>query len=888
MVSAAVRGAATCLVTLGRPANSSTRTDAIYSADAIDLAPASSVRTWAYSDRRRVAHALLDAIGPAARRNGCVGLAHVASVRAVFAGCLLAAPTDSPAASFDVGSACPRVAVRFANILRVPPTAAIDPGAASALAEALVRAVANGREDGDHGVEDGDDAVEDGDDGVDDSEPDSEFVLVRRSSPLSRLVSRAGAVAELLSWSGESAAFPESSAEILAVACVEAGHASAAEALARDVPSLSRRLVEAHAELGNHRAARRVAAELEWDRTDDHSDILFDLESLRVADAFDPDAFANDAESTARVSERANGQTPPPLANILADANEGILVVDCASTLETARERARFATNDALFAADASRRCPSRRCPSSSVPSSSISSSSVSSSSFVSFVGLDCEWRPGVAGAPVELVQLAFGANRARSGRARAVILDCPALLGDAADASLAEATARFLAEVFSRAVIVGFGVAGDVERLFASYPERFRVPVVPVPGPMERSEPPPLRASGARDPSPFPDATCACAKDAAVSLGIPAAAAASLSSLCRAVLDGRALDKTQQKSDWARRPLTREQIAYAAADALAPAMAFHALAKVAKKSQKEDGRSGKRARDEGASDEGTSSETTNARVEDGNDDIIGRENDDVKNEHRKEDVETVASVVAFARAWTRRVNASRAIERSERSTPPPRTVDDVLAEIARVPGLALETWPRAEDARAEDVETRHDGDERRATLCKTLGVVVTGAGSNPGAPRFVVCALRAGDDARLDMDALADAVVRRRDERLDERLDEDDDERLDQRVSSASRVSSDERVFVRTSVRKVRCRMATRDELAREFGFPPGSMGPFGLRPDPSARRATFVDEDVFEGDAKKKVAVGGGASDVKVVGDAETLFRACGAVIARVSRRA
>ena len=205
--------------------------------------------------------------------------------------------------------------------------------------------------------------------------------------------------------------------------------------------------------------------------------------------------------------------------------------------------------------------------------------------------------------------------------------------------------------------------------------------------------------------------------------MGIPAAATASLSSLCRAVLDGRALDKTQQKSDWARRPLTREQIAYAAADALAPAMAFHALAKVAKKSQKEDGRSGKRTRDEGASDEGASDEgasfeTTNARVEDGNDVIVGRENDDVKNERRKEDVETVASVVAFARAWTRRVNASRAIERSERSAPPPRTVDDVLAEIARVPGLALETWPRAADARAEDVEGEGVATETNARRC--------------------------------------------------------------------------------------------------------------------------------------------------------------------------
>ena len=83
---------------------------------------------------------------------------------------------------------------------------------------------------------------------------------------------------------------------------------------------------------------------------------------------------------------------------------------------------------------------------------------------------------------------------------------------------------------------------------------------------------------------------------------------------------------------------------------------------------------------------------------------------------------------------------------------------------------------------------------------------------------------------------------------------------------------------------------MARRGTNSREFGSP-GSMGPFGLRTDPSARRATFVDEDVVEGrSAKKRVAVGGGASDVKVVGDAETLFRACGsrAGRARVSRRA
>ena len=920
LVSAAVRGAASCLVTLDRSAD---RAD-----DETTTPASSSVRTWAYSDRRRVAHALLDALGPAARRNGCVGLAHVASVRAVFAGCLLAPSPDAAsggsnvvpaAATFHVGLACPRVAVRFANILRVPPSAAIDPGAATALAEALVRAVANA--DGDQ-VKVGD-AL--GRRPFDDGFELDGFELDRggavsvsllsddtiRSPPPSNVraacVSRAGAVAELLSWSGESSAFPESSAEVLAVACVEAGHASAAEALARDVPSLSRRLVEAHADLGNHRAARRVAAELECDRTDDHPDILFDLETLDAVAEEIAREKADDDPEDAKDPRDPKHPRPTPLANLLADSDEGILLVDCASTLETARERARIATDGALFADEVAGE-------SDESPPGRISRSEVSS--LATFVGLDCEWRPGVDHAPVELVQLAFGADRARVGFARAALLDCPALLGDAADASLAAATTRFLAEVFSRAVIVGFGVAADVERLFASYPDRFRVQVprtVPVRAPVQTPTPtptPPVVSS-------FPDATCACARDAAVSLGVPAAATASLSSLCRAVLDGRALDKTQQKSDWARRPLTREQIVYAATDALAPAMAFHKLAEVAKKSEARRGsiRLGPGA----ATTEKTTEKTREGEAADEGEENVG---DDCARDENADDavvasvVASASDVVAFARAWTRRVNVTRAIERS---APPPRTVDDVRAAIERVPGLALETWTTAANGNAEDEDEDDDGDEnedanddedddeddvkdgdvrdgsssadatarvrRRSggasvappgvTLCKTLGVVATGAGSNPAAPRFVVCALRAGDDARLDMDALADAIVR-------SRSDDDGEEPLS-KSSSASLPAKNKT----SSVRTVRCRMATRDELAREFGFPPGSMGPFGLRPDPSAPRATFVDEDVFEGDPKKKVAVGGGAPDVKVVGDAQTLFRACDAVVARVSRR-
>ena len=65
----------------------------------------------------------------------------------------------------------------------------------------------------------------------------------------------------------------------------------------------------------------------------------------------------------------------------------------------------------------------------------------------------------------MSVVQLAAGVAAAHEGGCRAVLLDCLALLGPAANDETAAATADFLAWVFSVAVMVGFGVAGDVTR---------------------------------------------------------------------------------------------------------------------------------------------------------------------------------------------------------------------------------------------------------------------------------------------------------------------------------------------------------------------------------------------------------------------------------------
>jgi len=109
--------------------------------------PTATTSSFAMCERRSVAHAVLDALGPAARRNGCVGPGFAASARAVF-NCMLTPaaathrlstrtsdastsdtnPTDTSFGIFGTrverrvfkkGGVCPRVAVRFSSILRL-------------------------------------------------------------------------------------------------------------------------------------------------------------------------------------------------------------------------------------------------------------------------------------------------------------------------------------------------------------------------------------------------------------------------------------------------------------------------------------------------------------------------------------------------------------------------------------------------------------------------------------------------------------------------------------------------------------------------------------------------------------------------------------------------
>ena len=107
---------------------------------------------------------------------------------------------------------------------------------------------------------------------------------------------------------------------------------------------------------------------------------------------------------------------------------------------------------------------------------------------------------------------------------------------------------------MFERCVLCGFGVAADVRKLFASYPDRFE-----------------KRFSGI-------SVRTVCVRDIAVGLGVDEVKVRGLASMCALCLGGRELDKSKQKSDWGARPLSDAQISYAALDALAPAMILRRL----------------------------------------------------------------------------------------------------------------------------------------------------------------------------------------------------------------------------------------------------------------------------------------------------------------------
>ena len=165
LVESAVRGAAACLAALGDVDDKSAFEDETAKRSDTDgkICARTKTRRFSMSTRRAVSHAILDALGPATRRNGCVGDAFAPHAAKVFETCLKRfirrgtcedeeedsekqersfsedpSDTQSVGTNLTFSGVCPRVAVRFAKILRVSPTLASPfPGAATRMAEAL-------------------------------------------------------------------------------------------------------------------------------------------------------------------------------------------------------------------------------------------------------------------------------------------------------------------------------------------------------------------------------------------------------------------------------------------------------------------------------------------------------------------------------------------------------------------------------------------------------------------------------------------------------------------------------------------------------------------------------------------------------------------------------
>uniref|UniRef100_A0A0G4GM29 3'-5' exonuclease domain-containing protein n=1 Tax=Chromera velia CCMP2878 TaxID=1169474 RepID=A0A0G4GM29_9ALVE len=177
-------------------------------------------------------------------------------------------------------------------------------------------------------------------------------------------------------------------------------------------------------------------------------------------------------------------------------------------------------------------------------------------------VGLDCEWRPhdfvkgeegqsggkdgavmqkdsekskGGSGNPVSIVQLALPTGDVW-------IVDLLALLMSPTETAY-DGVNRLFNLLFTSCVVVGFGLAVDLQRLRQSYPSVAAF-LIEVPRVLDLR----LVAHVVLPPSSQKQK-------------------GGLSAVCASVL-GRRVDKGEQRSDWAQRPLSEAQLEYAALDA--------------------------------------------------------------------------------------------------------------------------------------------------------------------------------------------------------------------------------------------------------------------------------------------------------------------------------
>ena len=519
--------------------------------------PAEVISKLSMSSRRAVAHALLDALGPAARRNGCYGDPFVAPVRFVFRKCFGDSSDDDNAAKNAAlkiyehtsddnaksstqkrsvhlkSGVCPRVAVRFAKTLKVTADSVLRKGQVKSLAESLCAAVEENF-----------------------NSPQNNFE--KRTSRSDSRFSCAGAVAELLVWSGEVDTLSMDSLLTVIDACVTTGHTSAAEMLTKASPfskSLRGRLAKTHFDIGNYKVAKRLGREAvvsEVTRNDEYD--AFHLAS-GVFEALGGGGEGDRGEGD-QTAFGVNAHTEwTNLSNVFgSDIFENVLLVDDLASMK----KAKFWMQSIL----------SRQNYETPI------------------IGFDCEWRPGPGDAatnPVTVAQFAAGIESffssenefvspcpepTTSHHARAVVLDCVAVFGDGANAELAAHAQEFVAWVFARTLLCGFGVAGDVSRLVKSYPNRRFVNDSRIT----------QHVQGLRDAFTNNSATCVCVREVALTLsGADKRDAGSLSRLTNAVL-GQALDKEMQCSRWDLRPLTEAQLVYASLDALAPVFVLMTL----------------------------------------------------------------------------------------------------------------------------------------------------------------------------------------------------------------------------------------------------------------------------------------------------------------------